>query len=334
MKQEFNASSTTTIDQHLIVFYNVENLFPPDSFSIRKNKRKVSGLRNWNKERYENKIHKLGRVFELFEQEYSLLPDLIGLSEIQGSGPLEDLLKLPVFKSEFSFIHFESMDERGVDVALLYNHTKVKIEKAEPLVYFFEIPDLDPENYDTTRDVLHTTVRIGCKALELYVVHLPSKRSDDVNLPKRRYILSEINKRVQEHQKEKESVVVLGDFNEDPEHPQMLEFLEGPDGPLLFNPFRKLYNDKKYSTFHHNRGLLFDQIILSQDFMGENQEGFTFKNASVFNHPQIANFDRKNSHRPFRTYAGTRYLGGYSDHFPVLLSLNNQENQQENETHF
>ncbi len=333
MKQDFNASSAT-FDQNLIVFYNVENLFPPDKFSVRENKRKVSGLRNWNKERYENKLHKVGRVFELLEKEYSMLPDLIGVSEIQGSQPLEDLLKLPVFKSEYSFIHFESMDERGVDVALLYNHSNVKIEKAEPLVYFFEIPDLDPENYDTTRDVLHTTVRIGSEALELYIVHLPSKRSDDVNLPKRRYILSEINKRVEEHLKQNESVVVLGDFNEDPEHPQMLEFLEGSHGPLLFNPFRSLYREKKYSTFHHNRGLLFDQIILSHDLIGEKKEGLTFKYASVFNHPQISNFDRKNSHRPFRTYAGTRYLGGYSDHFPVLLRLSNQNKQQENETHF
>jgi len=39
----------------------------------------------------------------------------------------------------------------------------------------------------------------------------------------------------------------------------------------------------------------------------------------------LASWERKFQGRPFRTYAGTRYLGGYSDHFPVYVRVSLKE---------
>ena len=61
-------------------------------------------------------------------------------------------------------------------------------------------------------------------------------------------------------------------------------------------------------------------MILSKDFFNSNYP-LLFKEAKVFNHEKLSNWNRKFAGRPFRTYAGTRYLGGYSDHFPILTAL-------------
>ena len=101
-----------------------------------------------------------------------------------------------------------------------------------------------------------------------------------------------------------------------------MNFLLYNDGSekILENPFSKLYHERKFSTFYSKQGLLFDQIILSGYFYGQNSL-LKFDKAEVFAHNDLRTRDGKYQGKPFRTYAGTRYLGGYSDHFPVLVEL-------------
>lgn len=305
-----------------IMFYNLENLFSPDPKPINKMLPSPSGLKSWNSWRYNNKIYKIAHVFDIVKEEKGILPALIGVSEVQGRKPLEDLLKLSPFNSTYDVVHYESMDERGVDVALLYDKNKIEILHSEPISFIFEIPDNDPENYDTTRDVLYCKLKFYEETIHLFVCHLPSKRDNDVNKPKRAYITKEINQRISKIIKEEhQAVIVCGDFNENPNDENIIKLVyDDKNNKILINTFVEIYNNKNYSTFHYGEGLLFDQIILSDDFFKEDFT-FKFKSSQVFKNEQISSWDKKFSGRPFRTYAGTRYLGGYSDHFPVLLEL-------------
>ena len=92
------------------------------------------------------------------------------------------------------------------------------------------------------------------------------------------------------------------------------------------NPYVELYKNRMFSTFHHKQGLLFDQIILSQDFYTLSSV-LEFKEAGVFSHESMKSKDKKFLGRPFRTYAGTRYLGGYSDHYPVFVEFKKRNNK-------
>lgn len=316
-------SPRESIDKVYILFYNVENLFPPDPVARSKFDPRLSGLPNWNKERFETKLKKLASVFELVQSEYGQMPLFVGLSEVQGKEPLKALLEKEPFNGKFDFVLYESLDERGVDVALLYDQSKVQILESRPMVYFFEIPDKDPENYDTTRDILYCKIKFEGQILNVYVLHLPSKREDEINAPKREFILSDLSKALERHHKNGELVLVMGDFNEDPISPVMDHLLYGNSGgELVKNPFLELYKSGIYSTFHQKQGLLFDQILLSASFFEEHEQKLKFLRARVFNHAKISNWDRKFSGRPYRTYAGRRYLGGYSDHFPILVEFN------------
>ncbi|KMQ71196.1 endonuclease/exonuclease/phosphatase family protein [Chryseobacterium koreense] len=306
--------------KELIAFYNVENLFLPDPPPMHKLDPTLSGLPNWDPRKYKNKLFKISHVFQLIEESEEVLPMLIGLAEIQGRKPLEDLVHLEPFHSNYGIVHYDSMDERGVDVALLYDKSKIEVVSSEPISYFFEIEDDNPANYDTTRDILFCKLKFREKIINIFVVHLPSKREKDVNKPKRDYILSDLRNHVVQSLSKKEPVIVLGDFNENPDDENLKKLLYGENfDKILNNPYVDLFKERKFSTFHFKDGLLFDQILLSAEFFNEDAY-LHFKNAKVFNSEKLSTWDRKVTGRPFRTFAGKRYLGGYSDHFPVFIT--------------
>lgn len=303
----------------LFSFYNVENLFLPDPKPMHRLDPTRSGLRSWDERRYKNKLFKISHVFQLMKEENGVLPLMIGLSEVSGRKVLEDLVELEPFNKNYGIVHYNSMDERKVDVALLYDKAKVEVIDSEAITFFFEIVDKNTENYDTTRDVLYSKVKYKGEIINVFIAHLPSKREKDINKPKRDFILNEIHNRILNLVESKEHVVLCGDFNENPDDENLIKILYGNNHEkILENPFQQLFSTRKYSTFHYSSGLLFDQIILSKSFFNGNTS-LSFQNAEVFSSEKISSRDRKFEGRPFRTYAGTRYLGGYSDHFPVFV---------------
>lgn len=307
-------------DTELIMFYNVENLFLPDENTAKKSRFSNHGLRGWNTFRYHNKLFKIAHVLDLVKQEHGKLPALIGLCEVQGEKVLKDLLENDLLHN-YGFIHYESMDERGVDVALLYDKSIIDIIFSEPISYFFEIEDT--QNFDTTRDVLHCEILFHNEPMHIFVLHLPSKREQDINLPKREYITQDLSIKIDKILTEKDApVIVMGDFNANPEEVVLRNLTFNKKiNKNLTNPFSALYNQQIFSTFHYKNGLLFDQMLFSEQFFNTNNT-IQFKSAVVFNSDKISSRDKGFSGRPFRTYAGSRYLGGYSDHFPILSLLN------------
>ena len=307
--------------KELIVFYNVENLFLPDPPPVHKLDPTISGLRNWDERKYKNKLFKIAHVFQLIKESENTLPMLVGLSEIQGQKPLDELVQMEPFSSNYGVVHYDSMDERGVDVALLYDRSKIEFISSEPITYFFEIQDDDPANYDTTRDILFCKIKYAGKIINVFVLHLPSKRENDVNKPKRDYILNDIREKIIKLKLQNEAVVLLGDLNENPNDENVNKVLYDENfNKILTNPFVELYNNKNFSTFHYKDGLLFDQIIISDEFFDSNFP-LLFKEAKIFNPEKLSVWNKKFIGRPFRTYAGARYLCGYSDHFPVFVKF-------------
>lgn len=302
----------------LFTFYNVENLFLPDPVPVHKLDPTPSGLRNWDERKYKSKLLKIAHVFQLIKEENGVLPFMIGLSEVSGKKVLEELVNVEPFNSEYGIVHYSSMDERKVDVALLYDKSKVEVIDSEPVTYFFE-KDKNTKNY-STRDTLYSKVKFKGEIIHVFVVHLPSKRDKDINKLKRSFILNEIrNLILNKTCTGEEHVILCGDFNENPDDENLIKVLyDDSSQKVLENPFQSLFSGKNYSTFHYKSGLLFDQIILSKSFFQDNI-GLVFQEAKIFNSDRISSRDRKFEGRPFRTYSGTRYLGGYSDHFPVFV---------------
>ncbi|MFB9120092.1 endonuclease/exonuclease/phosphatase family protein [Bergeyella porcorum] len=297
-----------------VLFYNVENLFLPDfEFHKREIPSSNSGLKNWNKKRYEAKLKSLEKVFLWIKQQNGQLPFLVGLCEVQGIQPLQDLAALETFEHRYRIVHYKGKDERGMDVALLYDSSKIQILSSESITYTFE-----ESGEKHTRDVLYCKLKFNTWVMNVFVLHLPSKRDSDSNRNKRIHILKDLQQRIAMLPKE-EATIIMGDFNQNPSEGFLKDFLQSGSS-VLFNPFVQLFKERQFSTFHGRLGLLFDQMILSPHFLSEGYS-LQFEKAAVFNDPRLSSGIKSHRGRPFRTYAGTRYLGGISDHYPVLIKF-------------
>lgn len=276
----------------ILMFYNVENLFYPTK----------SPIKNWTKERYNRKLNQITKVFRLVEKKYGSFPLCIGICEVQEKESIRDLLAISSL-SNYDFVYSESKDDRGMDTAFLYNKDEIKL--------------LSYQNFsvESTRNILYCKIKLRNHILHTYTLHLPSKRNFDENKNLRKDILEKLKKIIQDNvANSEEFVVILGDFNANPNDEDLVELMQIRDNYTLFNPFFDLYGKPIFSTFHLNRGLLFDQFIISKNF--SEHHSLQWKNADIFTSEEI-----KKQGKPFRTFAGTRYLGGVSDHFPAILEL-------------
>lgn len=297
----------------LMMFYNVENLFPPDSESDEK---PVSGFRNWDSYKYKLKIRKLNNVFRFMEEDYGQLPSVIGLAEIGDRSVLEDLLNEDSPIQNYEIVYQKSQDSRGLSVALLFDKAKYTLVQINTLKF-----QMDESVAFDTRDILHAELLLEGKKLHIFVCHLPSKRARDVKKAQRNYIIDQIRRTIQNLVDKGEPIILMGDFNENPDAEELQQLLvDGNGNKMLSNPFLAPFLDGQFSTYHGKKGLCFDQIFCSEDLLIE-QFNFQTISAEIYNTPRLRNKDRKNSSYPLRTYSGSRYIGGWSDHFPVVVSL-------------
>ena len=297
----------------LIVFYNVENLFPPDQ---EKSDVRPSGLRNWDAYKYGLKIRKLANLFRFMEEDYGLLPSVIGLAEIGSRSVLDDLTDDHSPLNHYEIVYQPSNDSRGLSVALLFDRSKYSLPKFETLQFIHD----DNPAFET-RDILHTELIFNGKKLHFLVCHLPSKREKDIKKLQRDYIIGKLHELIQKLTEEGQSVVLMGDFNENPDAESLQQLLLDKNGnKMLSNPFFSLHKDQKFSTFHGKKGVLFDQILYTEELITQ-QFNLQTIDAEIYNTPRLRNKDRKNSSYPLRTYSGSRYIGGWSDHFPVVVKL-------------
>jgi len=114
-------------------------------------------------------------------------------------------------------------------------------------------------------------------------------------------------------------IIIMGDFNDDPNSKSINEFLVGDD---LYNPMESLFDSEKYGSLTYNgKWNLFDQIIFSKNFLEKKEDNYSFYYASVFNKRWMKIHRGKFKGNPFRTYVGRWYQGGFSDHFQVYAFL-------------
>lgn len=313
-----------------IAFYNTENFFDTtDDPEKYENEYTPEGSRKWTQKRYENKVWKISSVIsEIGMKETGAPPLFIGLAEIENDTVLKDLINSEhLAEYNYDFIHFDSLDERGIDNALLYRKDLIQEIKSEPIrLTYLKPPDFFATDY--SRDILYTKFQMENQQLHVFVVHLPSRRDIDVNREFRNNFLAEIRVKVNEilAVNPAAQILVMGDFNGNPNDLDAQEILKTTldkefYNDELFNPMLGMLY-KTGSLKHEGRWILFDQLLFSKSFLEEKEGNLHYQSAHIYNDHSVQEWDRRFKGSPFRTYAGTKYLGGYSDHFPVYAILN------------
>ena len=305
-----------------IAFYNLENLYDVylDSHTLDSDFT-PKGKYHWTLKRYQKKIKKLGSVIsEIGKESSKISPILLGVCEIENKRVLHDLIESPSLKDKsYQFVHYNSSDERGIDVALLYksDYFSVIDSKPIPLVVFNE-----KGQRDFTRDILYVKGKLNNELVHILVNHWPSRGKNKEITEQKRIVASNVIHHFCEKITEKEPeahIIIMGDFNDNPTNESVSHLAtEG-----FINPFKSLLKPNRGSLLFNKHWLLFDQIIFSSSFLNK-ERSLVYQSANIMDVSSLKQWKGKQKGAPFRTYIGPWYKGGFSDHFPVYIVLKKQ----------
>ena len=292
-------SAVLAQDSLTIVSYNVENLFDCEHDTLKNDSSFLPhGLHRWNYHHYQTKLNRIAQVLVNISGWESAA--LVGLCEVENKRCLRDLC-YRLRRFHYQYVHYESDDERGIDVALLYDSTKVKILNSKTLCV--------PLENDVTRDILYVKALIeGKDTLHAMVCHLPSQLGGSATTSKKRQIAkqviqNEINTIL--HVQPKANVVVMGDMNS-----EAIDDLLGMNN-LMIDLEKEGIGTHKYQGMWS----CLDQFYVSSALKNTTR-------ASVFSPEWLLEDDTKYlDYQPKRTYVGYRYHDGYSDHLPIVLKI-------------
>ncbi|MCD6661028.1 MAG: endonuclease/exonuclease/phosphatase family protein [Lentimicrobium sp.] len=306
-----------------IAFYNVENLFDTiDDPNTNDAEFLPGGANRWTPQRYQAKLENMARVIAGIGNEMVKGgPAIIGLSEIENRGVLEDLINTPPLKElGYEIVHYDSPDRRGVDVGLIYKPSVFKVTNSTSNRLYM------PGRTDFfSRDQLVVSGELLGEPISVIVNHWPSRRSG----PEYREEAAKLSRHLSDslmkaHKNAK--IFVMGDLNDDPIDRSVAKVLGAKGKPAdvnkgdLFNPMWQLHRDGIGSLAYRDAWNLFDQIIVSEPVLNDSK-GWKLHKAKVYNDTFLLQKDGPYAGYPFRTFAGGAYAGGYSDHFPVYLFL-------------
>ena len=260
-----------------VVFWNVENFFDWHT---------GNGPEGWSAGRFYRKCEGVAKTILKIADSRGRLADAVGLAEVENSFVLRRLVDATALcKLDYGIVHFDSPDHRGIDCALLYRKSSLRLLKAAP-----------KHLYDSTGAVMATRdilcaefAGAGGDTLAVLVNHHPSQiggKTEGRNIAAAR--LRHVTDSLQRAGVPR--TLAVGDFNED-------RWGNGGPGTIKYNgAWEKI--DGHFAL------------------------GFTSVEETVFDDPSLSEPDKAfGGTKPRRTFIGPRYNGGVSDHYPIVVTV-------------
>ena len=290
---------------------NCENLFDTRHDSLKNDLEFLpDGSYRWTPYRYWAKLNHLGQEIVALSNP---IPDFVAMCEVENDSVMFDLTRRSLLRNAgYEYVMTSSPDERGIDVALLYQPASFALLHSHS-IRIKPLPDTRP-----TRDILYASgLIITGDTLHVFVVHAPSRRGgEQASRPYRLHVADRLAAAVDSVYaiSGDAKIIVAGDFN------------DYADSPAL----KRLYQHHLINISHDARGThgakatyrwhgewrSLDQIMCSPSMAAAKQK------CQIGDLPFLLEDDEKyGGKKPYRTYLGPRYLGGYSDHLPLLVQF-------------
>lgn len=311
---------TSHKQQFSVMFYNLENLYDTiDDPHKNDNDFLPSSQKKWNTFTYYNKLKNISNVIIASGEWHT--PDIIGVAEVENKNCLFDLThKTALSRKEYEIVHYDSPDRRGIDVALLYNPRTFTVTYSQALPVYF-----GNSHISTTRDILYVkgSMNPAHDSLHVFVCHFPSRLGGKIDSDAKRAAAAQVVRSAIDSIQMRNAearIVIIGDFNDTPTDESIAKVLN----------VNTLYNDTCTSCLtnildrraqgthcYKNEWAFLDQTIVSNAIV---------RNYSVLSTVQQHDFlfetgKKSGNKTPFRSYKGSFYTKGYSDHLPVVLLL-------------
>ena len=319
---------------HTIAFYNLENLFDPyDDPSKMDEHSPIMKLPQSNRDKvYSRKLSHMAEVLNIIGINLNLgnnnSPALIGVCEIENQGVLEDLINQPVLKDKYDFIHVDSPDIRGIDVALLYQPKIFQPTKHSS--HTLKLYDENSGKRIFTRDQLLVSGYLENEYIHLIVNHWPSRRGGVQKSNRKRHKAALLCKKLIDSIQTTDpyaKIIVMGDFNDNPTNESINKTLRAKGQKKevkrkdFFNPMMQLFKKGEGTLIYRDELHLFDQILFSSSFLGTDYNSYKLYKSGIFNPQFLKTNTGKYSGYPLRSFNKSGYNNGYADHFPVYSYL-------------
>lgn len=307
---KINGYTESNNKEMLLMFWNVENFFDYVDGGTGESDKEFSsfGGRRWSKRKFYAKCDAIAKSIFWAGEECGRMPDAIGFAEVENKGVLYKLLNSTLLrKYDYRIVHFDSGDRRGIDVALLYRESVF-----EKVSVSLKVPEENGRKI-TTRDILQVCLKSGMgQNINLIVNHHPSKfggagasaaRRDAAMLALRQMCDSLVA--VGEPH-----IVAMGDFNDNPDDEQF-DMLDG----ILANMSDSLHAQGLGTIRYEGKWDLIDMFLVSPKLA-------EYSRMDILQIPFLMTYEKKYpGFKPLRTYSGPRYIGGVSDHCPIILKI-------------
>ena len=316
-----------------VAFYNLENLFDTiDNSSTKDEYSPILKIKGNKTKAYWNKINNVAKVLsDIGREESKKSPAIIGIAEVENDTVIRDILNTNYFKNKhYDYIHTDSPDWRGIDVALLFN-----LSVFSPSDYkTYELKAWNEKGYRVkTRNQLLVSGYLDSEPIHIIVNHWPSQRGGAKKTAYLRRKSAELNLKIISELKDinpNAKILTMGDFNDDPTSSSIKKVLKAIgkikkiDAEILYNPFEEMFKRGMGTLGFRDNLNLFDQIIFSSNLITKNKDYSTFKfyKAGIFNPKYLINNKGKYKGYPYRSWSSNNtFTGGFSDHYPVYLFL-------------
>lgn len=322
----------------VVAFYNLENLFDTINDPEKNDEEFLpEGARKWNTAKYTKKLTNLDRVlFDIAVQAGKEFPTVIGVCEIENRSVLEDLVAQPKLShGNYRIVHYDSPDNRGVDCGFLYRPDVFKLEGSK--AHRFVMPGMP--NFKT-RDFVTMWGTIEGEPFFFLVSHWPSRLGGkEASSPKREAAAAQCRHIADSVRQANPNVkvMIMGDLNDDATDKSVVEVLGAKEKIKqlkegdYYNPFIELLKNGYGTLAYGDSWNLFDNIILSENaatgstgsFRIIRREGSKFY-GNIFRQSYMVQKEGQFKGYPLRTFVGSNFQNGFSDHFPVYVIIDKQ----------
>lgn len=312
--------------------YNVENLFDTqDNPAVADDDFLPDRNRYWHNGRYYHKLQQIAKVI-IAAGEWDT-PALVGLCEVENDSVLHRLVHhTPLRHQHYHFCLTHGDDRRGLNVALLYQRDKFRYAgHTEYPIRFTR------RRHKQSRRILHVWGNIlSGDRLDIFVCHFPSRYGGEKESEADRFDAAHTLRMLCDSVqalRPTPHILIMGDFNDTPSDISIREKLgaeplENRSRPVsdcpptvlrLYNLFATTSGSHKYQGEWNQ----LDQIIISASLADTTAAMHLVPNSPrIFAPPFLLTADKTwRGERPFRSYYGFKYEGGFSDHLPLIADF-------------
>lgn len=302
-----------------VMEYNCENLFDCKHDSTKNDYEFLpDGQRNWTFSRYWRKINDIARVIHQcgYKDSVRHLPDIVALIEVENDSVMTFLTRGSMLRTVgYRYFITNSHDPRGIDVALLYNPLTFR-----PILHnSLHVPTIKGQK--PTRDILYVKGHSRTNdTLHIFVVHSPSRSGGQYGSEiyrmavARRLIGAMDSVKTQNHDAK---IIIAGDMNDYAYNKQLRLLHDNGMTDVSANAKGRI---AKGTYKYGGKWNSLDHILLSPPLLPY------VTDCVIYDSPWLLEPDYQGGYKPYRTYLGTYYHKGISDHLPLLLRMEMRRN--------